>query len=233
MDHTRWQAFLSTYVRGWTDGTTRVSYGAVIPKDRVELAAYLEELAATPVGTLRRDEQRAFWINLYNALTVKVVLDAYPVASIRDIGLSRGLFTSGPWDAKLITVDGEALTLNDIEHRILRPIWRDARIHYAVNCASIGCPNLSPTAFTAGPGEATLDAAAHAYVNDHRGVHIDPRLAGLIVSKIYGWFVEDFGAESGVISHLLHYADPELASRIRAAPKIADYRYDWALNDAR
>jgi hypothetical protein len=233
IDHAAWDAFLKTYLRPWSDGTTRVAYAAVTPDDRAGLAGYLERLAAAPVSALGRAEQFAYWVNLYNALTVKTVLDAYPVRSIRDITLTRGLFADGPWDAKLIAVEDEALALNDVEHRILRPIWHDPRVHYAVNCAAIGCPNLAPEAFKSANTEAILDAAAHAYVNHPRGVAADPRLGGLVVSKIYTWFAEDFGGEAGVIRHLLRYAEPELAARIRAAPKLADDRYDWALNDAR
>ena len=232
VDHSAWDAFLKAYLRPWPDGTTRVAYATVTPDDRAGLAAYLERLAKGPVSALARAEQFAYWVNLYNALTVKTVLDAYPVRSIRDVTLTHGLFADGPWDAKLISVEGEAVTLNDIEHRILRPIWRDPRVHYAVNCASISCPNLAPEAFTQANTEASLDAAAHAYINHPRGVEADPRRGGLVVSKIYTWFAEDFGGEAGVIPHLLRYAEPELAARIRAAPKLVDDRYDWTLNDA-
>ena len=233
VDHAAWDGLLRTYQRAWPDETTRINYLGITAGDRYELGDYIRRLSGTKVSSLRREEQRAFWINFYNALTMRVVIDAYPVASIRDIAISPGLFAIGPWGAKLATVEGEAITLNDIEHRILRPIWRDARIHYAVNCAAIGCPNLAPVAFTGANGEAMLESGARAYVNDPRGVGTDPRLTGLTVSKIYAWFVEDFGGESGVIAHLLRYAQPELAARIRAAPRLVDYRYDWALNDAR
>jgi hypothetical protein len=233
VDHAAWDAFLKAYLRPWPDGTARIAYREVTPDDRVRLAGYLARLAAAPVSTLDRPEQFAYWVNLYNALTVKTVLDAYPVRSIRDITLTHGLFADGPWDAALISPEGEFLSLNDIEHRILRPIWHDPRVHYAVNCASIGCPNLAPEAFRPANTEAILEAAARAYINRPRGVEADPRLSGLTVSKIYSWFAEDFGGEAGVIAHLLRYAEPALAARIRAMPRLADYRYDWALNDAR
>ena len=87
---------------------------------------------------------------------MKVVLDHYPVDGIRDIDISPGLFAGGPWDKKLVEIEGDDVSLNDIEHRILRPIWRDPCIHYAVNCASIGCSNLRPTAFTAANAERCL-----------------------------------------------------------------------------
>jgi hypothetical protein len=161
-----------------------------------------------------------------------VVLSHYPVASIRDIDVSPGLFSDGPWDRALVTVAGEALTLNDIEHRILRPIWRDPRIHYAVNCASIGCPNLQAAPFTAENTEALLESAARSYVNSPRGVSFGE--TGLVVSSIYVWFQDDFGDnDAKVIAHIERYAEPELAERIRQAPRLSGHAYDWELNDAR
>ncbi|MEE8270937.1 MAG: DUF547 domain-containing protein, partial [Alphaproteobacteria bacterium] len=142
IDHTAWDAVLARYVSGHPDGINRVAYGSVTAADRAALDRYLDALSATPIARFNRDQQFAFWVNLYNALTVRVVLDHYPVDSIRDIDISSGLFADGPWGRDLIEVDGTALTLDDIEHRILRPLWRDPRIHYAVSCASLGCPNL-------------------------------------------------------------------------------------------
>ena len=95
-----------------------------------------------------KKEQLAYWINLYNSLTIKVVLEHYPVKSIKEIKLS-GIFKPGPWKKELVIIEGKKLSLDNIEHDILRPIWKDNRVHYAVNCASIGCPNLQNSAFTA------------------------------------------------------------------------------------
>jgi hypothetical protein len=162
---------------------------------------------------------------------VKVVLDAYPVRSIRDIGISPGLFARGPWGAMLVSVENEPLTLDDIEHRILRPIWRDPRVHYAVNCASLGCPNLTERAFTAATREALLERGARLYANDPRGA----RVVGdrLIVSSLYAWFAEDFGGEDeAVIGHLMRYAEPARAARLAFFRRIDDFAYDWSLNDA-
>ncbi len=131
----------------------------------------------------------------------------------------------------LIEVEGEAVSLNDIEHRILRPIWRDPRVHYALNCASIGCPDLRAAAFTAENAEALLDTAARAYVNHPRGARVENDR--LTVSSIYAWFREDFGGtEAGVIAHLKRYAGPELAKALETATDIGGYEYDWALNAA-
>ncbi|MBI1779462.1 MAG: DUF547 domain-containing protein [Proteobacteria bacterium] len=187
---------------------------------------------AVSVGRLARAEQLAFWINSYNALTLSVVLDHYPVASIRDIDISPGLFARGPWDKRLFTVEGHPLALNEIEHRILRPIWNDPLIHYALNCAAVGCPNLRPEAFTAANAPRQQDAGARDYINDLRGVRIvNGRLR---VSSIYDWFQEDFGGGEGtVLAHLSRYAETAVASTLAGAGSIAGYDYDWSLNDAR
>ncbi|MCG8588922.1 MAG: DUF547 domain-containing protein, partial [Proteobacteria bacterium] len=190
VDHAAWGAWLKRYVRPDAAGIHRVDYAGVQSEDRERLRSYLAVLAATPVTQLARDEQRAFWINLYNALTVQVVLDHLPVESIRDIDISPGLFSDGPWGKALVQVEGTPVSLDDIEHRILRPIWRDPRIHYAVNCASLGCPNLQTEAFTAANAEALLDQAARQYVNHPRGARVTSD--GLVVSSIYSWFQVDF-----------------------------------------
>ena len=150
--------------------------------------------------------------------------------SIRDIDISPGFFADGPWGAKLLKVEGEEIALDDIEHRILRPIWKDPRTHYAVNCASLGCPNLAPHAYTAAFMEGLLDEGARAYVNHPRAAHVRDGL--LEVSSIYKWFASDFGGESGVLAHLGRYANRELADELAAHKSVDAYRYDWTLNDA-
>ena len=231
IDHSAWDRFVKAYVSEHEDGVNRVAYGRVNRADRQALEDYIRGLTETSISRFNRDEQQAFWINLYNALTVKIVLDHYPVASIRDIDISPGFFSDGPWGAEIITVENEPVSLDDIEHRILRPIWRDPRIHYAVNCASIGCPNLLTRAVTAENAEGYLDEGARAYINDKRGAEV--RGGDLIVSSIYDWFEADFGGnEAGVIAHLRRYADQDLAAKLAGITSISDDRYDWDLNDA-
>jgi len=230
IDHTAWGRLLKARLHAGEDGVNRFDYAGVTIADRVTLGRYIAALAALPIDDYDRAEQMAYWINLYNALTVYVVLTHYPVDSIRDIDVSPGLFSDGPWDRPLVTVAGEDLTLNNIEHRILRPIWRDPRIHYAVNCASIGCPNLQPEPFTGANIEDVLERAARDYVNSARGVEVGRY--GLVVSSIYVWFQEDFGTgDDDVIDHLIRYAEPDLAAELRRVGKLADHRYDWSLND--
>jgi len=231
VDHAPWQTLLDRYLED-RPGPNLFRYGAVTNADRAALAAYIDALAGVEVAALSRPAQFAYWVNLYNALTVGVILDHYPVDSIKDIDISPGLFSDGPWGAELVTVDGVALSLNDIEHRILRPIWADPRIHYAVNCAAIGCPDLQPDAFAADRLEPMLEVAARAFVNDPRAVRFED--GRLIVSSIYDWFHEDFGAnDTDLLAHLKRYAAPDLMARLGAADAIAGARYDWALNAKR
>ena len=228
VDHRAWTGFLAGYVHPGADGVHRFAYGEVSAEDRAALEGYLTALEQVAVTTLNRDEQLAYWINFYNALTVKVVLDHYPVASIRDIDISPGFFADGPWDAKLVTVEGVALSLNDIEHRILRPVWKDPRVHYTINCASIGCPNLQAFAFTGEKIDALLDAMAVAFINHPRGARIEN--GSLILSSIYSWFAEDFGGEQGVLAHLRVYAGPQLKEVLDRTDTVGSYEYDWSLN---
>ena len=231
IDHSYWDRFLKTYLRAGADGVNRVAYGRITEADKKALHGYLASLRLTPIDRYNRGEQMAFWINLYNAITVRLVLVYYPVDSMKDIDVSAGLF-GGPWKRKILEVLGEPMSLNDIEHRILRPIWRDPRIHYAVNCASVGCPDLQPVAFTGANAEQLLDYAAGAYINGRRGARVEN--GNLIVSKIYAWFAEDFGgSEEGVIQHLKRYAKPPLLRALQGIGDIDDYEYDWGLNDLR
>ncbi len=231
IDHAAWGDFLDAYLVVRPDGANLVRYAGVSEADRQALDAYLDKLAGIEISAYSRPVQFAYWVNLYNALTVDVVLDHYPVDSIRDIDISPGWFSSGPWGAELIEVEGTALTLNDIEHRILRPIWQDPRIHYAVNCASIGCPDLRPAPYRAEQLERQLDAAARAYVNDPRGADVSD--GALTVSKIYTWYQEDFDdSDAGVIRHLRQYADDDLRAALDGVSEIADSRYDWSINEA-
>jgi hypothetical protein len=231
IDHSAWDRLLGRYVVAGGDGVNRFAYGRVTADDRAALSAYIAALAAAPVSRHGRPQQRAYWINLYNALTVRTVLDHYPVDSVRDIDTSPGVFADGPWDADAITIEGEAVTLNDIEHRILRPIWRDPRIHYAVNCASIGCPNLQTVAYTGINTDELLNTGASEYVNHPRGA----RVAGgeLTVSSIYVWFQEDFGGtDASVIAHLRRFASPALDAQLATIRSSSNHGYDWALTAA-
>jgi len=230
IDHGPWHAFLGKYVdTKHPSAINRVNYAAVTAEDRRSLEEYLRRLAATPISTYNRGEQLAYWINAYNALTVSVVLNQHPVSSIRNIKLPPGLFTIGPWSAKLLTIEGEKVSLNDVEHRILRPIWRDPRIHYGINCASLGCPNLIGVAYTSENVDRLLTENAIAFINHPRGASFNDRR--LVVSSIYDWFEEDFGgSRAGVLAHLRQYARSGLAERLKTYDGPIEDQYDWALN---
>jgi hypothetical protein len=231
IDHGRWDSFLQTYTLPGDDDIIRVQYARVSDADRQHVAQYIDDLQQLPIREYNSAQQLAYWINLYNALTVQVVLQHYPVDSIREIDISPGFFADGPWGKDLLRIEGQALSLNDIEHRILRPLWQDSRLHYALNCASMGCPNLQPVAFRAETVDAMLEQAATAYVNHPRGVSFED--GKLYVSSIYSWFRDDFGDDNtAVIAHLQRYAAAPLGKALSAETRIAGFRYDWSLNDA-
>ena len=231
IDHGEWDRLLARFVRAGPDGSNRFAYREVDAEARGRLDAYLDSLARRTISSFSRPEQKAYWINLYNALTVRTVLDRYPVETIRDIDISPGWFSDGPWGAELISVEGEALALDDVEHRILRPIWRDARLHYALNCAAAGCPQLAAEAYTGAAVERQLDLAARAFVNHSRGVEATGDR--VLLSRIYDWYADDFGdGRDDLFAHLSRFASPALAAILERRPRIAGYRYDWALNDA-
>ncbi|MGF1622612.1 MAG: DUF547 domain-containing protein [Rhodomicrobiaceae bacterium] len=235
-----YRELLAEYVSAGPDGVNLVDYAKwnASAADMKRLDDYLAHLQKLKPSQMDRAEAFAFWTNLYNAATLKVVLDRYPVESIRDIkseGTSLFDFKAlyGPWRTKLVTVEGRSMSLDDIEHETLRKHYDDPRVHYAVNCASIGCPNLKPTPWTAETLEVDLDAAARAYINHPRGVTVraDGRLD---VSSIYIWFQEDFGgSERGVIQHLRKYAEAGLKKKLTGNTLIVGDGYDWSLNDVR
>ncbi len=230
IDHSAWSALLGRYVRQGKARLNTFAYGKVSATDKLALKSYILSLEAIEVTSYNRNEQLAYWINLYNAATVDVVLDHYPVKSIRDIDISVFL-KNGPWQKELIEVEGTPLTLDDIEHAILRPIWKDPRIHYGVNCASVGCPNLQSTAFSGKSVDKQLDDAARAFINSTRGVAIDNR-GKVSVSSLYSWFAYDFGnSQKGVMRHLLTYANADLAELLMKTGPISGTHYDWALNE--
>jgi len=234
INHQAWGKLLRKYVRIDAKGIARFSYQTVSRSDKSVLDGYVKTLASKPISKFNRIEQKAYWINLYNALTVKVVLDYYPVKSIRDINISSGffsgLFSRGPWNKKLIAIEGNKVSLNDIEHRILRPIWRDSRIHYALNCASIGCPNLQKQVFTSKNVEKKLTVSARQFINNYRGVSVQN--GKVTVSKIYDWFYDDFGSsQKSLIKHLKRYANADLKKKLGKITKIDKVAYDWKLNN--
>ncbi|GAA6154300.1 DUF547 domain-containing protein [Pseudoteredinibacter isoporae] len=228
IDHSAWQNILDRYLDDNHPSKVNLfDYASVSQADQKILGNYLDTLQNIDPRSYSKAVQKAYWINFYNALTVQVILDNYPVESITKTG--EGIFSFGPWDDELAVVDGKDLTLNDIEHGILRPIWNDNRIHYAVNCASISCPNLAGDAYTAQNTEFLLETSAKAYVNHERGVRFDD--GELTVSSIYHWYAVDFGGEdASLIEHLKHYASPKLKQQLNNYSGGINHDYDWNLN---
>jgi hypothetical protein len=231
VDHAPWERFLLNYLRPGADGIHRVAYGRVKASDRDALDAYLRSLSEVGVTAYQRSEQMAYWINLYNALTVDLILDHYPIASLRKLGETGQGLEGGPWHRKLIEVGGVPLALDDIEKRILKPIWKDPRAQYALTCGALGCPNLQPVPYSGAALEQQLSNAAMAYVNDERCISIDGDQ--LRVSSLFRWNIEDFGGtDRDIIHHLMAYAEPDLAMALQKFDHISGDGFDWRLNDA-
>ena len=230
LDHSAFDALLKRHVVPGADGINRVNYRNFL-KDRDKLARYIDAMQAVSVPSLSPEAAKAYWINLYNAKTVDVVLAHYPVQSIRDIRLGGGFLAKGPWKKTLLTVGGTPLSLDNIEHDIARKIWKDPRLHYGFNCASIGCPNLATEAYRGVSIEAQLDEAARAFINHPRGVTVSKK--GLTVSKIYSWYKSDFGTRKQLFAHWKTYATGPLEAKLQNDLTIKAYDYDWSLNEVR
>lgn len=229
ISHELWQQLLDEYLISDHDsGINRVDYEGLQEDGREDLQAYVEAMKRVDPRVYNRAEQFAFWVNLYNAMTVKLITENYPVDSITELGESTLAF--GPWDDVLVNIAGKPLTLNDIEHRILRPLWNDHRIHFVVNCASIGCPNLLGQVLTAQNQEQLLEQAANDYLQHPRGLYFDEDK--LILSSIFDWYKEDFGgSQAERLQTLSQYLPEVLALKVSNYDGAVDYHYDWQLNE--
>lgn len=228
IDHSDWQTILNRYLDvNHPSGINRFDYKSLKANsdDKQVLRDYLSYLKDLDPREYSKAEQKAYWINLYNALTIHVVLGRFSdtLKSIKKIGFF------GPWDKRLIKIVRKKVTLNNIEHGILRPIWNDNRIHYAVNCASLGCPNLASEAYTADNMERLLEKGAKDYVNHTRSVQCEE--GKLQISSIYDWYKVDFGGtEKKIKEYLRKYAESDLATCLRRYQGSISYDYNWDLN---
>ncbi len=214
LSHEAWDILLKKHV----DEEGMVDYRG-FKKDSAALNAYLDMLAThLPGPQTGREERLAYYINLYNAATVKLILDHYPLKSIRDIG--------HPWDKKWIPLGGELLSLGHIEHKILRKMG-EPRIHFAINCASYSCPKLLNEAFTVARLEAQLEMATTSFIRDTTRNHIGTD--ALELSQIFQWYKADF-TEGG---SLIEYIRPYAPNPINPDAKISYRKYDWSLNENR
>lgn len=229
ISHQVWQNFLDHHVITNEEDINLVDYANLSEKDLTSLKEYIKTLSQIDIDNYNRQEQLAYWINLYNALTVLTVANYYPIANIQEINISPGLFSVGPWGANIITIKNTSLSLDDINNRIIRPIWNDPRTHYALNNATIGAPNLNKQAYQGELLEQQLNNAASKYINSLRGVQV---IEGkLIVSKLYDWYEDDFGGtKKYVIKHLLQFSQEPLRSQLKHINTIDSYIYNWHIN---
>lgn len=220
VDNSIFADLLDNYV---TDGV--VDY-AGLKKDESRLDAYLRVLEGVGIGTIDRDAQFAFYINAYNAWTLKLILSGYPgIESIKDLGT---VFKS-PWKKEIVRIDGRLTTLDHVEHGILRPRFKDARVHFAINCASRGCPPLITEPYQGDILEQQLDAVTGAFLNDPEYNRLEGNI--LYVSRIFKWFKEDFNKD--IVGFFLKYAKGTLEEGLEAGKgsiKIKYLDYDWSLN---
>lgn len=202
-----------------------VNYGG-FKKDEGMLDEYLRVLEKTDPDILERNERFAFYINAYNAWTIKLILSAYPdVISIKDLGT---LFQS-PWKKKICRINNKELSLDDIEHGILRPQFKDPRVHFAINCASKGCPALRSYPYTGKDLDGQLDESARSFINNPEKNRIADKT--LYISSIFKWFSEDF--RDGTVNFVLRYASDGMKSKIIKAGASLETEYldyDWTLN---
>ncbi len=212
IDHGIWDALLQKHVS--TSGD--VDYKG-FKNDEKELDKYLVQLAKkVPTKSDSKNATLAYWINAYNAFTVKLILENYPLKSIKDI--------KDPWGKKFIDLEGKKYSLEGIENEILRKM-SEPRIHFAINCASESCPNLSNKAYTDSALDKQLDNAASSFINDKSKETITA--SKVEVSKIFDWFSDDFKQNGSVIEYLNKYSK----TKIDKNAKISYKEYDWDLND--
>jgi hypothetical protein len=219
-DDTIYAELLGKYVK---DGV--VNYQGLKNEESV-LDKYLKVLEEIDSKLLSRSDKFAFYINAYNAWTIKLILSGYPdIKSIKDLG---SLFKS-PWKKKICRIDGKTITLDDIEHNILRPRFKDPRVHFAINCAAKSCPPLRSEPYRGGELDKQLDEMTKAFINDLESNHMVDHT--LYVSSIFKWFAEDFNKD--IVGFFLKYAKGDLKKQLKANKeniKVKYLDYDWSLN---
>jgi hypothetical protein len=200
-----------------------------LKNEEQKLDGYLKALEATDTSKLSRDEQLAFYINAYNATTIKFILSAYPqIKSIWDLG-SRVIPWKSPFRKKIVRIEGKVISLDDLEHGMIRPRFKDPRVHFAVNCASKSCPPLISEPYQGSILDQQLNASTRAFLNNPERNRLDGN--NLYVSKIFTWFAEDFNGD--VIGFFMRFAEEEVKAKLmenRDKIKVKYLDYDWSLN---
>jgi hypothetical protein len=224
-DHSEYDRVLKAFV----DNKGLVDYNA-ISRDS-GFSAYLESLKTLNINELSRNGQLALWLNAYNAVTIDKVIKRKPKKSVRET-LIPGVWTSTKFfTTKEHFVAGRRLSQDDIEHEILRKVFKDPRIHFAIVCASSSCPPLARFAFTAQNVQTKLEEETRKYINSTRGTRIDYAENTLYLSKIFDWFEGDFISTSGsVLEFIKPYLANDALAFLQREPEIAYIHYDWALN---
>lgn len=220
-NHEPWTALLQQHV----DANGHVSYKG-FKQNVVKLDAYLKVLSdCPPAKNWTKEERLAYWINAYNAFTVKLIIDHYPVKSIKDIGPKLAIpMVNSVWDAKFFKIGGVNMSLNQIEHGILRKEFEEPRIHFAIVCASFSCPKLLNTAFTAKTMEQQLQAQTVDFINDP--VRNNIAAEKLQLSSIFNWFKGDFTKNGTLVQFIAPYAKVKVSDKA----KVSYLDYDWNLN---
>ena len=204
-----------------------VEYGG-LKKQGKQVQAVLDSLAAIDPATLSAADQKAYYINAYNLWTLELILEHWPgIRSIKE----AGSFIRSPWKRNFVRLHGGAVSLDDIEHGILRRQFSDPRVHFALNCASRSCPPLAAQPYRGESLDAQLEERTAAFINNPANTFV--RQGRLHVSKIFDWYSDDFGGGDGVWAFIRHYAGPQLAASLNT---VTDRRllftdYDWSLND--
>ncbi len=208
-----------------------------LKKDK-QFKIYIHHLSGTIPGRLKKEEREAFWINAYNAFTLKIVVDNYPVKSIRDLN-KNGLilsyvFNTTVWDKKFIDINNKKYSLNDIENKILRKRFDDPRIHFAIVCASIGCPPLRNNAYEADSLNTQLNDQALKFINDHTKNYFNLKKRKAYLSKIFDWYSDDFGgSDKNLLKYIAKYLPRNIAEDIELNSSqwtISYLPYNWNLN---
>ncbi len=205
----------------------KVNYKGFV-EEKGKLQKYLDLLSknAPDRKTWSKEEQLAYWINAYNAFTIKLIADNYPVESIKDLNPTLTVpMVNTVWTKKFFKIGGEDTSLDDIEHKIIRKEFEEPRIHFAVNCASVSCPPLLNEAFTAEKLDKQLEKAAKDFINNPKYNKISKDKAE--ISQIFSWFKGDFTKNGSLIDYLNKYSKVEINSKA----KISNLKYDWSLNE--
>lgn len=220
-DHSAFDALLKKHV----DDAGFVDYKG-LAGDAAQLDGYIASLVKAPIERMGRSQRLALLIDAYNAFTVRLILDHYPVKSIKAIPADKR------WDARRWNIGGQILRLNQIEHQEIRPHFKEPRIHFALVCAAVGCPPLRNEAYTAGKLEEQL-ASQSEYVHTHdRWFQFDPNANVLRLTSLYNWYGSDFEQAAGSVAQFASRYFPALKQAMNAGrkPKVQFLDYDWSLN---